>query len=41
MTSNQTLELTATRRVSTLRVAIFLLMSASRAPGRRSSPWSR
>ncbi len=38
---NHAVELTATRRVSTLRVASSLFVFATRAPGRRSSPCSR
>jgi len=40
-TSNQAVELTATRLVSTLSVATFPLVQATRALGRRSSPLSR
>jgi hypothetical protein len=40
-TSNQSVELTATRLVSTLSVANFLFVLVTPAPGRGSSPFSR
>jgi hypothetical protein len=41
LTSNQTVERTATRLVSTLRVATMSFMFSTLAPGRRRSPRSR